>query len=65
MKFLDGAEIPTSALDADGLDDRAARPERYTTGWLLAQRTRYFELIERSMAIAPHVWQLEDLVWLK
>lgn len=65
MKFLDGAEMPTSALDAEGLADRAARPERYTADWLIAQRTRYLELIERSTLIAPHVWQLEDLVWLK
>jgi hypothetical protein len=65
LKFVDGDAIPTDALDAGGLADRSVRAERYTADWVLAQRTRYFELVERSMAIAPHVWQLEDLVWLK
>jgi hypothetical protein len=65
MKFLDGNVIPAVALDAAGLADRATRFERYAAPWLRAERARYFELIERSTAVAPHVWHLEDLVYHK
>jgi hypothetical protein len=61
VKFIpDGADaIPDAALDDAGAADRRARPERYRREWLVAERDRYLELIERSIAQAARIEQLE------
>jgi uncharacterized protein YjbI with pentapeptide repeats len=58
VKFVpEGADaIPDAALDAAGHADRQVRPERYELAWLVEERDRYLELMERrALASLPEI----------